>query len=97
MRGNCYDLGLGVAVNVCASGRGSIRAGYYEPSRLRSSGPTSSRTVLFGELLDHCLKVWITGAEAPSEPVSTALGNPFAVRYHVELASLARCTDSFNV
>ena len=60
-------------------------------------GPPGFHTVLFDELLDHCLKVWITCSEAPSEPVSTALGNPFAVRYHVELASLARCTDSFNV
>jgi len=38
-----------------------------------------------------------TTAKAPREPVSAALDNPFAARYHVELASLARCTDSFNV
>jgi hypothetical protein len=64
---------------------------------MRLSGPTRSRTALFDELLDHFLKVWITGAEAAREPISAALGNSFAVRYHVELASLARYTDSFDV
>jgi hypothetical protein len=59
--------------------------------------PTTSRTALFDELLDHSLKVWITRAKAPREPISTAVGDSFTVRYHVELASLARCTDSFNV
>jgi hypothetical protein len=57
----------------------------------------SSRAALFDELIDHFLKVWITGTEAAREPISATLGNPFAVRYHVELASLARYTDSFNV
>ncbi len=61
------------------------------------SGPSRPRTVLFKELLDYFLKVGITGAKAPREPVSAALGNSFAVRDHVELASLARCTDSINV
>jgi hypothetical protein len=59
--------------------------------------PDRSRTILFDELLDYFLEVWITGAKAPREPVSAALGNSFAVRHHVELASLARRTDSFNV
>ncbi|HXN74623.1 MAG TPA: hypothetical protein VN861_18905 [Candidatus Acidoferrales bacterium] len=52
---------------------------------------------LLDELLDHFFKVWVTGAKAPREPISAALGDSFAVRYHVELASLARCTDSFNI
>lgn len=52
---------------------------------------------LFGELLNHFLQIWITGPQAPREPVSAALGNSFAVRYHVELASLARCAHRVNV
>ena len=56
-----------------------------------------SRTILFGELLNHFLQIWITGPKAPREPVSPALGNPFAVRYHVKLASLARCAGRVNV
>jgi len=59
--------------------------------------PDRSRTILFDELLDYFLEVWIPCAKAPREPVSAALGNFFASRYHVELASLARRTDSFNV
>jgi hypothetical protein len=59
--------------------------------------PDCSRTVLFDELLDDFLKVWITCAKAPREPVSAALGNFVASRYYVELASLARRTDNFNV
>ncbi len=59
--------------------------------------PDRSRTILFDELLDHFLEVWIPYAKAPREPVSAALGNFFASRYYVELASLARRTDSFNV
>ena len=59
--------------------------------------PGRSRTILFDEMLDYFLEVWITGAKAPREPVSAALGNFFSTREHVELASLARRTDSFNV
>jgi hypothetical protein len=59
--------------------------------------PDRSRTILFDELLDYFLEVWIPYAKAPREPVSAALGNFFASRYYVELASLARRTDSFNV
>ena len=50
--------------------------------------PDRSRTILFDELLDHFLEVWIPYAKAPREPVSAALGNFFASRYYVELASL---------
>jgi hypothetical protein len=59
--------------------------------------PDRSRTILFDELLDYFLEVWIPCAKSPREPVSAALGNFFASRYNVELASLARGTDSFNV
>lgn len=59
--------------------------------------PTRSRAILFGELLNHFLQIWITGPKAPREPVSAALGNPFAVRDHVELASLARGADRVKV
>lgn len=56
-----------------------------------------SRAILFDEALDYFLKVRITGAEAPREPVSAAFGNPFSVYYDVELARPARRTDRFNV
>jgi hypothetical protein len=59
--------------------------------------PDRSRTILFDELLDYFLEVWIPCAKAPREPVSATLGNFFASRYYVELASLTRRTDSFNV
>jgi hypothetical protein len=59
--------------------------------------PDRSRTILFDQLLDYILEVWISCAKAPREPVSATLGNFFACRYYVELASLARRTDSFNV
>ena len=59
--------------------------------------PGRSRTILFGELLNHFFQIWITGPKAPREPVSAALCNSFAVGYHVELAGLARCADRVNV
>jgi hypothetical protein len=59
--------------------------------------PACSRTILFGELLNHFLQIWITGPKAPREPVSAALGNSFAVRYHVELASLTGCAGRVNI
>ena len=63
----------------------------------RKALPDRSRTIPFDELLDYFLEVWIPCAKAPREPVSAALGNFFASRYHIELASLARRTDNFNV
>ena len=63
----------------------------------RKALPDRSRTILFDELLDYFLEVWIPCAKAPREPVSSALGNFFASCYHVELARLARRTDNFNV
>jgi hypothetical protein len=56
-----------------------------------------SRTILFEEVLDHFLKVRIASTKAPREPVSAAFSNSFAVRYHVELASLSGRTNSVNV
>ena len=41
------------------------------------------------ELLDDILEIGITRAQAPREPVSTALGNPLPVRDHLELTGLA--------
>jgi hypothetical protein len=57
----------------------------------------ASWTILFDELIDHPVEVWIACAEAPRQPVSTTLGNFVAVGYHIELARLARGTDSINV
>jgi len=54
-----------------------------------------SITVLL-ELLDHAFEIRIAGAKAPCEPVATALGNPFAVSDHLELAGLTRRKDGFN-
>jgi hypothetical protein len=56
-----------------------------------------SLTILFDQLLDYFLEIWIPSAKAPREPVSAALDNFFASCYHLELASLAGRTDSFNV
>lgn len=59
--------------------------------------PARSRTIFFRELLNHFLQIGITGPQAPREPVSAALDNPFAVRYHVKLAGFARRADCINV
>jgi hypothetical protein len=48
------------------------------------------------ELLDHTFEIRITGAKAPCEPVSTALGNPFAVSDYLELTGLTSRNDGFN-
>jgi hypothetical protein len=49
------------------------------------------------ELLDHAIEIGIAGAEAPREPVPTALGNPLAVSDDLELTGLPRRNDGFNV
>ncbi len=53
------------------------------------------RTVLL-KLVDHVIEIGIAGAKAPCEPVPTALGNPLAVREHLELTRLARRQDGFD-
>jgi len=58
--------------------------------------PGISDSTLCEELLDHFLKVWITRAKAPREPVAAALCDFFTVRYHFELASFARRANSLN-
>jgi hypothetical protein len=52
--------------------------------------------VLF-ELLDDAIKFWIAGAKASREPVSAALGNPLAVRKHLELTGPTRSKNRLNV
>jgi hypothetical protein len=47
-------------------------------------------------LLDHAIKIRVASTKFLSEPISTALGNPFAVRDHLELTGLARRNDGFN-
>ena len=49
------------------------------------------------ELIDHAIEIGIARAKAPSEPISTALGNPLAVSDNFELTGLPRRNDSFNV
>jgi len=48
-------------------------------------------------LLDHAIEIGVASSKSPREPISTALGNPLAVRDHFELTCLARSNDSFNV
>jgi len=57
--------------------------------------PCVTRTVLL-DPLDDAIEIGIAGAKLPREPVSTALGNPLAVRNHLELTGLTRRKDSFN-
>jgi len=52
---------------------------------------------VFLELLHHTIEVGIAGAKAPCEPVPTTLGNPLAVRDHLELTGLTGCNDSVDV
>ena len=59
--------------------------------------PTFSSPIPYDDLLDHFFKIGITGAKAPREPVSTALGNSFTVNEHVELAGFASRTNRFNI
>ena len=54
-----------------------------------------TRTMLL-ELLNHVIGIGIAGAKAPREPVPAALGNPLAVREHLELTSLTRCQDGVD-
>jgi hypothetical protein len=49
------------------------------------------------ELRDHAIEIGIAGTKAPCEPVATALGNPLAIRDHLELAGLARRSDGLDV
>jgi hypothetical protein len=48
------------------------------------------------ELLDHAIEIGIARAEAPSEPIPTALGNPLAISDNLELTGLPRRNDGFN-
>jgi len=48
-------------------------------------------------LLDHAIEIGIACANAPREPVPTALGNPLAVSDNLELPGLPMGNDGFNV
>ena len=74
----------------------SMTLGRLDQSQSQRSS-CATRTALLVELLDQAIEIGVAGSKSPREPISTAHGNPFAVRYHIELASLARRTDSFNV
>jgi hypothetical protein len=52
---------------------------------------------LLFDLLDHAIEIGIARAKAPRELVPTALGNPLAVNNNLELTSLPRRNDGFNV
>jgi hypothetical protein len=56
--------------------------------------PCVTRTVLL-DPLDHAIEIGIAGAKLPREPVPSALGNPLAVRNHLELTGFAGRKDSF--
>ena len=49
------------------------------------------------DLLDHAIEIGIAGSKAPCEPVATALGNPLAIRDHLELTGLASRSDGCDV
>jgi len=55
-----------------------------------------TRTAL-RELLDHFIEIGIAGAKAPCEKVPAALGDPLAIRDHLELAGLSGLKDGFNI
>ena len=48
------------------------------------------------ELLNDAVEIRIAGANAPSDHVPTAFGDPPAGRDHVELAGAARLRDGFD-
>ena len=48
-------------------------------------------------MLDQAIKIGIAGSKSAREPISTAPGNPLAVRDHLELTGLTRRNDGFNV
>ena len=54
-------------------------------------------TLLLDELLDQAIEIRIAGTKASREEVPTTLGNPIAVRQHVELTSFAGRKNGFYV
>ena len=52
---------------------------------------------LLVELFDQAIEIGVPSSKFPREPISSALGNPLAVRDHLELTGLTRCNDGFNV
>ena len=69
---------------------GSLQTGTHRPL------PTFYRSIPCDEL-DHFFEIWITGTKAPREPASAALGYFFTINEHIELASFARRTNSFDI
>ena len=47
-------------------------------------------------MLDHAIQIGVAGTKFLREPISTALGNPLAVRDHLKLTGLTGCNDGFN-
>jgi hypothetical protein len=56
----------------------------------------TTRTALLVELFDQAIEIGVSRSKFPREPISTALGNPLAVRDHLELTGLTRRNDGFN-
>jgi hypothetical protein len=56
---------------------------------------SATRTELFKQL-DHCVEVGIACTKLPREPVAASLSNRFAVRDHIELASLTGRKDGID-
>jgi hypothetical protein len=48
-------------------------------------------------LLDHAIEIGIARANAPCQPIPTALGDPLAVSDNLELTDLPRRNNGFNV
>ena len=49
------------------------------------------------QLLDHAFEIGIAGTKAPCEPVATAFGDFLAIRDHLKLTGLTRCSHGLNV
>ena len=88
---------IGSYVNVGGDGGWLIALRYGTKRNLCDGLPRCLIRAALLELLDHAIEIGITGAKAPCEPVSAALGNPLAVSNHFELTGLARRRHGINV
>ena len=66
---------------------------HYSLAKFRSRCVPSATLM---KLLNHMIKIWVSGAKAPCKPVSTPLGNSHAVGDHLKLTSLAERHHGIN-
>lgn len=58
--------------------------------------PRGATGTVFHDPLDHAFEIGIAGAKAARKPVSTALGDFFAIGEYLELTGVPRLSDSLN-